>query len=272
MDEVTPTPDSAPAGPDNAAAVRRQFGANAGNYAGSRPHARGASLGRLVELLEPQPTWQGLDIATAAGHAAWAIAPHVAHIVATDLLPEMLTVAQDMAAERGIANVSFELADAQALPFADDAFDLVTCRIAAHHFPQPERFVAEVARVLRPDGRFALVDNIVPGEAEPAQFANHFEAQRDPSHARCLSMEEWQQLMAEAGLDVLSAETADKRMNFEGWANNMSVAADLRIDLLGQLHDASDGAKAFLRPEFDAADDQANTWFTLTEGILVARS
>ena len=58
--------------------VQQQFGAHAAAYATSTVHAKGASLGRLVELVKPQPQWQALDIATGAGHTAAAFAPHVA--------------------------------------------------------------------------------------------------------------------------------------------------------------------------------------------------
>ena len=93
--------------------VQEQFGAHARTYITSRPHAKGASLQRLVELVEPQPGWQALDIATAAGHTAFAFAPHVAHVHATDITPEMLTVAREQVAERDVDNVTVEHADAR---------------------------------------------------------------------------------------------------------------------------------------------------------------
>ena len=82
--------------------VQAQFGPNAAKYATSRVHAKGASLARLVELIEPQAEWTVLDVATAAGHTAFVFAPHVAHVLATDVTPEMLAVAFDLAAEKGI--------------------------------------------------------------------------------------------------------------------------------------------------------------------------
>ena len=93
---------------------------------------------------------------------ALAFAPHVAQVVATDITPEMLAEAAKLAAQQGLANVETATADAEALPFADASFDLVSCRIAPHHFANVPRFVAEAARVLKPGGTFALVDNIAP--------------------------------------------------------------------------------------------------------------
>lgn len=91
-----------------------------------------------------------LDVATGAGHTALLFAPYVAQVVAGDVTFSMLRTTAELAAARGIGNVVPAGADAQALPFAADSFDLVTCRLGAHHFPQVAAFVAEAARVLRP--------------------------------------------------------------------------------------------------------------------------
>lgn len=246
---------------------RSQFGANAANYATSPVHAKGASLHRLVELVEPRPEWVALDIATAAGHVAIALAPSVRSMVASDLTPEMLDVAAGRAAEAGLDNVTTELADAGNLPFADASFDLVTCRIAPHHFADPAAFVTEVARVLRPGGVFGFVDNVVPDDPEVDAFVNDWERRRDPSHVRALSAEAWIELIADAGLELRHQELLAKRMGFTMWADNMSVAEPLRSQLLAELVAASPPVVAYLRPEDLDGDDAA---FHLTEAILIA--
>jgi SAM-dependent methyltransferase len=182
----------------------------------------------------------------------------------------MLGVARAQAAERGIGNVRFEPADAEALPFQDGTFDAVTCRIAPHHFPRPERFVAEVARVLGPGGRFGLVDNMV--DAAASDFVNRFEKRRDPSHVRALSLEEWLELMTGAGMTVDAVEVVRKRMAFATWADNMSVADDVRAELLAELEDAPRAAVDYLEPELGQTGDQEAAAFHLTEGIVVATS
>lgn len=257
---TTPSPDAKDLN-------RTQFGANANNYADSVVHAKGASLARMVELVEPQPEWRVLDIATAAGHTAFAFAPHVAHVTASDLTPEMVALAQERANELGHDNVTAELADAEALPFEDGSFDLVTCRIAPHHFPNPAEFIDEVARVLVPGGTFAMVDNIVPDDAEVALFCDDWERRRDPSHVGCLSMTEWSRLMSDSGLVIQTSETAPKRMGFLFWVNNMNVPEELRPELLTDLVSATPAVRAFLRPEGSTQDDAL---FYLTEGLLIA--
>ncbi|HET7155886.1 MAG TPA: class I SAM-dependent methyltransferase, partial [Hyphomicrobiaceae bacterium] len=152
--------------------VQQQFGAHAGAYATSAVHAKGASLGRLVELVKPGPHWQALDIATGAGHTAAAFAPHVARVIASDVTDEMLAEARKLAAAKGLANMETASADAEALPFEDGRFDLVTCRIAPHHFPDIPMFVGQVWRVLKPGGTFALVDNIAPDTESTPGFSS----------------------------------------------------------------------------------------------------
>ncbi|WP_244500385.1 class I SAM-dependent methyltransferase [Methyloceanibacter methanicus] len=168
--------------------VQKKFGEAAADYAACAVHAEGPSLARLTELIDPLPTWRQLDVATGAGHTALAFAPRIAKSTASDITPEMLAQVKRLAKERGLGNVVTRQANAQDLPFPDTSFHLVTCRLAAHHFPKPKDFVAESARVMIPGGIFALVDNVSPDDADVAAAYNAFEKLRDPSHGRALSL------------------------------------------------------------------------------------
>ena len=257
--------------------VQQQFGANAAAYATSPVHAKGYSLTRLVEITQPQPDWQVLDVATAAGHTAFAFAPHVAHVIASDLTPEMLTVAADLAAEKGLSNVSFEPADAEALPYEAATFDLVTCRIAPHHFPDIQQFINEAARVLKPGGLLAVVDNIVPGTHlrgkkarlinEAGSYVNAFEKLRDPSHGRCWSISEWERGFAQAGFTVQHQELLHKEMEFAPWAARMHVSPEDTIRHKAMLVQAPTAVSDFLTPQI--SNDRIT--FRLTELLVVGK-
>lgn len=266
--------------------VEQQFGAHAAAYASSAVHAKGASLQRLVELAAPQAGWRVLDVATGAGHTAAAFAPHVASVVAGDVTPEMLAEAAKLASERGFVHMTTARVDADALPFADAGFDLVTCRIAAHHFAEPARFVAEATRVLAPGGLLALVDNVAPDAAICPAFKeyerdaaatayNDFERARDASHARALGVGEWLALLAGAGLALRHVELLRKQMHLRDWAQRMGCDAAAITGLAAILDQALDPAArdgatralgAFLAPERAGRDRM----FHLTEAIILA--
>ena len=258
--------------------VQQQFGANAAAYLTSSVHAKGASLARLVELVRPEKSWVALDVATGAGHTAAAFAPHVARMIASDLTPEMLEQAKKLAAEKRFANMETAIADAESLPFPDQSFDLVTCRIAPHHFPDIATFLAEAHRVLKSGGTFALVDNVSPdalttpgfskGELRDAAIGyNAFEKVRDPSHGRALATAEWLELIEETGLTLVHREHAPKAMDFASWVKTMQVPAETVEQLKAMLEQAAPALRAFLKP----ATVDGRLGFTLDELIAVAR-
>jgi ubiquinone/menaquinone biosynthesis C-methylase UbiE len=176
----------------------------------------------------------------------------------------MLELARQEAAARGLTNMSFAYADAEALPYADCSFDLVTCRIAPHHFGDVPLFVAEAARVLQKGGYLAVVDNIVPDHAG-GDYVNAFEKLRDPSHNRCLSGNAWLAIYSAAGLSVTHSETVDKEVNFEFWAKRHD--APTQKVLRAMLSSAPQIAAEFLRP----VSTKEGTFFHLQEGIFLGQ-
>jgi SAM-dependent methyltransferase len=242
--------------------VQAQFGASADAYLTSDIHARGESLGRLLALTRPRPEWLVLDVATGAGHTAITFAPHVRQVIAGDITMRMLELTRIAAEEKGLANVIPTALDAEALPLGDNSLDLVTCRVAAHHFPALDQFMAESARVLRPGGLLAVVDNVVPGSRrsnsqgraarEAGRYINAFETLRDPSHVRCLSLDGWQEQFYQAGFRIVHQAVNDKMLDFYDWTSRMRVGPDDEIRLEAMLRQAPQVVADFLRPQFGA--------------------
>lgn len=257
--------------------VRRQFSDKANAYATSAVHAHRPSLERLVALLQPDPAWQALDIATGAGHTAHILAPHVRRVVVTDLTAGMLPTALALATEKGLDNVFAATADAEALPFSRQSFDLATSRLAPHHFPHVDRFLAEAARVLRPGGRLVIVDNVVPGsrrrdkkarrQREAGRYVNAFERLRDPSHVRCLPSWEWRDALYQAGFALQHEETTRKEIDFSDYVARMKVAPDDVVRLRALLLQAPEEVLTFLTPAYrgDRID------FYLSEALFIAQ-
>jgi ubiquinone/menaquinone biosynthesis C-methylase UbiE len=238
--------------------VRAQYGKVGDAYVRSEGHAGGNDLDRMLALAEPKPTDTLLDIATGGGHVARKIGPHVGRVIVSDLTPEMLhhaipyLEAQGVTAERLVA-------DAQDLPLDDASVDIVTCRIAPHHFPDPAAFVAEVARVLRPGGRFLLVDSTVP-EGAVGDFFNGYEVVRDPSHVRSLTAAEWIALLERHGFRIEAVEPFRKRHEFEEWTERMQVSEADRARLKAMMRDAGEEVHAGFEVAFDPETGNVASW------------
>ena len=116
------------------------------------------------------------------------------------MTPAMLAQASRLAADKALANVSFERGDAGALPYPDAAFAVVTTRFSFHHFLDPLAVLREMRRVCAPGGRVVVVDMYASEDAGQAAEWNRLEKLRDPSHVRCLSLTELRGLFGAAGL------------------------------------------------------------------------
>jgi ubiquinone/menaquinone biosynthesis C-methylase UbiE len=248
----------------NKTLVQEQFGKTAAHYLTSKPHAKGKSLERLVDLTAPQKDWRALDVATGGGHVAYTFAPHVARMWATDITQEMLDMVKAEAAKRGLGNIRTTYAKAEALPFEDGSFDLVTCRIAPHHFDSIPAFLSEVHRVLKPGALLALVDNVVPAGAV-GDYVNAFERLRDPSHLRAWTLEEWRAALEAAGLPPQHEEKIYKTMEFKSWAQRYD--ATMQALLRAMLTQVTPAVKETLDPQ-GAGNDLR---FRLCEGLFISK-
>ena len=241
---------SAPAaGADIKQAVQRQFGRAAASYAVSSVHRGGPDLDAMLaaaELDDGSRTARVLDIGTGAGHTAFAFAPHAAVVEALDITEPMLGEVEKGAQERGLGNIRCRLGDAEALPYPDDHFGVVTSRLCAHHLQHASAFVDEAARVLQPGGLFLLVDSVAPEDASQDTFFNTFELLRDPSHVRNHSRSQWRAMLAAAGLVPEALGSRMLSQDFDDWVRRIgtpaSAIAHLRF-MFDHTHD--DQRRAF---------------------------
>lgn len=225
--------------------VRATFGPAAEAYVSSPGHASGADLARLVTLATPRPSDVALDLSTGGGHVALALAPRVARVVALDLTPRMLATARAHVRARGVSNVEYVIGAAEQLPFLDETFDVITVRIAPHHYADVPVALGEVLRVLVPGGRFLLEDSIAPDDPHLDALMNGWERWRDPSRVRAYTRAEWQAMLASAGLRITDVETGRKRHPFAEWTARTRMPQDAREALATDMLTAPAVARGY---------------------------
>ena len=138
-----------------------QWGASYRLIAVEKWKMKSAAMGRaatdaLVEYARPQQGMHVLDLASGTGEPGISLAGDVGpegQVVAVDLSAELLEVARERGQQRGLSNFSTQQADAHALPFRDNTFNLATCRFGVMFFADADKALRQVHRVLQPGAR-----------------------------------------------------------------------------------------------------------------------
>ena len=191
----------------------------------ARQDARAARLAEEVrDFVQPCGDERALDVGTGAGALAFALAPLVREVVGLDPVPELL----ELARARARPNTEFVEGDGTALPFPDACFDLAGTHRTLHHVAQPERVVAELARVTRPGGHVLVVDQLAPDDPAAAAELHEFETARDPSHTRLLADGELRKLFAANGLELVRERFEDEQRDLERYLDLAGCAGERR--------------------------------------------
>ena len=241
-----------------------QFGPLAAEYAHSSYHASGPDLEPMVEAAALTGAERVLDVGCGPGHTALRFAPRVQQVVAVDPTDTMLAQGRALARERGLANLRFEQASAERLPYPEESFDRVVSRQSAHHWSDVPAAAREIRRVLRGDGLLVLIDTFAPEDDELDAFLNRIELLRDPSHVRDRRVSEWTALMAEAAVELEARASWELGIEFTSWVRRSRTAEDRVQKLRATLAGASEPCRAFFRisPEGD---------FVLPYGLVLGR-
>jgi SAM-dependent methyltransferase len=187
-------------------------------YRESDAHREGRDLELFAEWAEGQI---GLDVATGGGNVARVLRDAGLEVVTIDSAPGMQPTV---------------ISRAEEIPFADSSFDVVACRVAAHHFQDPANALKEMARASR-----ALVlvsDNLFMGEA-----GEEADRLRDPTHVRNYSEDEWRAMFEGAELEIEAYELEDKRIDFEAWLDRSGTPDEDRDRIRELLADRVEDGK-----------------------------
>ncbi len=197
---------------------------------------------KMIESLHIKPDYKVLDIATGTGEPGISIAEMVKNgsVTGTDLSDVMLKVAAEKAKVRGLSNYSTQYADASELAFDDNAFDIVTCRLGYMFFPDVQKAMDEMYRVLKPGGQMSTVVWSVP-EKNPwvtilmGAIKGHLEVPAPepgaPGLFRCAAPDYIENLAKKSGFEIVVNKEYESPMeitsNEEYWDMMTEVAAPI---------------------------------------------
>ncbi|MDD5263205.1 MAG: class I SAM-dependent methyltransferase [Methylacidiphilales bacterium] len=229
-------------------ASKEQFDRQSANYGSSHILSNTEDLRSTLQFLKPLRGQTLLDVACGAGHTGLYFARLGLEVTLTDISTSMLEKASQAAAAEGIAVTVREHA-AEQFPYPDQTFDIVTCRVAAHHFSCPATFLMETARVLKPHGRFLLIDGSVEdGQPEAEEWMHQVEKLRDPSHNRFITPLKWMHLCGHVGLRVVHREIQPfKQPDLEWYFQTAGTTPENRAAVLKLIDEAPESARRLFK-------------------------
>jgi ubiquinone/menaquinone biosynthesis C-methylase UbiE len=200
--------------------VRERFTRTAEEFANFVEARRAGEGERLTRMLlagwVPTDEAIALDVACGPGTFTLPLAARTRRTWGLDFTEAMLAQAHAAALRTRRRNTGFLRGSVYALPFRDSVMDAVVCGYCFHHFQEPDRALAEMARVVRPGGRIGLADLIVPLGAD-VKKRDAMESARDPSHASTLTAIQLRGLFATTGLRVVAEERCENVRSFDEW-------------------------------------------------------
>ena len=226
--------------------AKEQFNNQAKFYSSSKTFSAGESLDILSNLFNKKKLESGLDIGTGAGFAAFELSKSCEKVEATDISEGMINEAKKIMKERKINNLNFNICSAEELNYSDKKFDIVTCRTAAHHFLDVEKFCSEVHRVLRDEGEFIIVDTITSDQIKLNNWHQEVELIRDKSHIKNLSLIEWKNILKISKFSFLDIIQSRVTMNLNDWMERSGT---------------SDKDKKILKDKFKNSDEKIKSFF-----------
>ena len=193
-----------------------------------------------------------LDVACGPGACTLAFAQRCGRAVGLDPSVELIAHPREAAARSDAGNAAFMVGEIEQMPFRNAAFDAAVCRFSFHHFTDPARVFAEMARVVGPRGWMVVVD--VTASEDPAKAALHNELERlcDPTHVRMLAASEFERIFAAEGFTIVMKIERRYVSTIEEWTRFGATPPENIPILRAMLEDAIDEDRPGLTLQRDA--------------------
>ncbi len=161
----------------------------------------------------------------------------------------MVHEAHTLARTLGRGNVAFCQADAEALPFGDETYDLVTCKLAFHYFPHPQVALTEIVRIATASARVLLIDRVSPEDPKQRAYQNRIEKLRTPSKTYVYSESQLVAALEHSGLIVEQQARYPEQMEVHEWIRAAGPDAETAGTILALLTAEGDPAGLQVRRE-----------------------
>jgi len=234
--------------------VRKQFDRQAEAYSEMEVVRDRRMLEFLVGITRVGAGDRVLDVACGPAFMTLAFAERAASAVGVDLTDRFIASARAEAERRGLSNATFIPGDVENLAFAPESFDIALCKFAFHHFPRPERVLAEMKRVTRPGGRIALVDMFASEDPGKAALHNRIEKLCDPSHAAALPESRFRGMFEELGLEIVFEAKGETSYALDEWLRHGGPPAEDAETIRALLRDSIEFDRTGLKARMEAAE------------------
>ena len=216
-----------------------------------------------------------LDVASGTGEPAFSIAAIASKgkVYATDLSEEMLAIARSYADERDINNIEFNVADVSDLPFKDNFFNKISCRMGLMFFPDMQLAANEMFRVCREGGKLAICVWAAPENNDWSTMmtnvlSKHIEIPQPSADApgmfRCAKLGLVKQLFENAGFKNVKEEAVSGKLDFETAENYWLNRTEMSEGTISALNKADEATRKKIKDEL-----LANCNSKLTNGKLI---
>jgi ubiquinone/menaquinone biosynthesis C-methylase UbiE len=221
----------------------------------------------IIQQLQLKDSDVVLDIAAGTGEPGLTIASQLkgGKVIITDLADDMLVIARENAAKKGVTNVEFRACDASELPFADNSFDAVSCRLGFMFFPDMLMAAKEIFRVLKPGGRISTSVWNVPEKnfwvtAIMGPINRNMEIAPPPPGApglfRCAKDDVMENIFLQAGFKNISQTEITGKLNCKTTDVYWTMMTELAAAAVAALSKADDTMKEKIKTEVYQAVNQ----------------
>ncbi len=195
-----------------------------------------------LNAIQPRKIDKFLEVASGTCVNGRTFAPHVQSVVCLDATLSMLEVGKDKAKKENLKNITFVQGYAENIPFADNTFDIVFSRLAFHHFENAQSAFSEMVRVLKPKGKFVIVDVEAP-ETGLRKVKDKIEILRDASHVRILSKEEIFNLYEQFKMRIEKYDTVEIDHSLKNWLNLTDTPKEIQAEIIARMTEEINGGQ-----------------------------